>query len=488
MAYGGLVAGGVASAIPTGFEFGERLMGEDPASQDRRLRAALADRELGLRGRQLDEEAKYREGVLSNQQYSNETARGLAVKQGGYYDAHANQINKTLPAQIGKIKADTGLVDAETDYTRGAKTNSTNAQARVANASAADKEHEVAGAAQEDQARQDLTSYMNGDYDKMDPRNLQSIRNYVGLVTNPYADAAHRMFTQRTQEVMAGKKDVYTPEDNELLMNALQPHLSSYAGTKDALGNTITSVRGVGLEPVKGGGTLVKARIERVDSSGKQLPFEEGYLTEGMVPHQQGGQPSVFTPQQMHHVVEGFGKVGRLQDDNPELIQRLHEAEMQHTGKTPAESAENHLNYNIKKEIASAQYAKSEEEAANKLMTVRNHMGTSVDSQLNTMFPMGDVDQASIDPKLRDELNRARIDLLGSIKGHFTKATLGDAKEFTAERALKELYPSKLKAFSDLYARAMQAQGGGLSAPAPQSTPPRTAGSGTQWNNTPPNP
>lgn len=354
MAISGLGMAAAIDAIPKGYEFGLRLMGQDEGALQREEQAKQAAAQLALQDR-------YQQGVLQNQEFANLTHRLDAENMNRYRMGGLGLERGIQPYKIAGLQASTRGQELENQYypavtqqkmdtdaahafalTKGvdneaalipSKIGYTNALARESNSRASEQEANNAFTTQQQQEVEALRRFSEDPWHPdISDAQRQALFTKYRFMGNPAARNAVKAFDEGWTKFQGGDKQAYTPEVQKAMGEALQPLIDQNTNLPPG------SLEFDTLEPMEGG-VAIKLRKYKISPEGRKYDPETTYLTEGREPMAMGGKVRVFTPQTIHQVLGGLRSAVDFQDLHPELANDVYEqglAGQMSFGKGPA--------------------------------------------------------------------------------------------------------------------------------------------------------
>ena len=345
MAYGGLGFAAAMDALPAAFNFGKSLVGQDDASLDRALREKAMVADAALKDRQLRDSAIYQQGQLDAQRVQNENQRyGIDVTSRHYTDQAALQdfSNRTarqhyentddiqkreLGLKASEIPVINRLREAQISAANGAEDRASRgfqteqdyrgALARQANAGAGGLELQTRQAQEIDDERRDIQTFLDNPY-SLPPEKQRRFATELGVISHPDAGRAVQMFDQAVADYQkSGKKDLFNDKLRTTLAGPLQPLVDQ--NTNAEPGTYVFD----GLEQAEGG---VKMKLRLNPSLSGKAPagtekYQQLYVTNGRTPMAEGGEATVFAPQDIHQLLGGLRSGADWQKSNPDLAQ-----------------------------------------------------------------------------------------------------------------------------------------------------------------------
>lgn len=334
MAYSGLGFAAAMDAIPRGFEFGQRLFGQDSDTLNREQRDRELAQTAGYRAAMLrlqEQQARQRNDLENRQMALEEqffpTKQELTKAQTGGLQAAAKktQVETDWLPTVTRDELDTAAAKrhsllAETDIARGKFPYEVGYLQNLSGQAAANANAQNLDTNLKQKFAEEQRYYELYDQDPYHPALPEPVRNRIatqeGATTNPAARPAVVAFDKGFAAYQAGDKNAYTPEIQKAVGAGIQPLLdqNSDFNPGDLQFDT--------LEPTDGG-VLIKIKKRMVSSDGREY-FEPSYITEGREPLAAGGRPRVFTPEMIHKVIGNLRTAVGYQDRHPERAAEGH--------------------------------------------------------------------------------------------------------------------------------------------------------------------
>lgn len=416
--------------LPAGFAFGQQLAGQDAESRNMRMRERLGYAELAMREAQERERAQQTRDALEQGkeklrilEEANIRKHGLDVGQlkleeqkTGILDRHYADAAKyqtgVLNNQVAELNARAPLWKAQADT----------AQAQL------DQMRDVARKAK---VLQRLAA------DPFDPEVPDAERDEafraIQFHIDPQVQAVGREMNKAVRE--KGADALKDPALQKKLLNlpTLRAALNQGLNLQDSQGNQVERIEPEGIEPVEGGARIPITVIKR-DPSGKPLPPQRSYVTYDRKAMVDGGQPMVFSPQQLSGMFAGVSKVG----DGPGLYdaipQQLREAAEDYMGAT-SESDVVKSRYARAKGRADAQKAANSElkEAEDRRRAIWKDVSSILDRVVDLESPSDKADPALLRSK------RAAIE--DYVRGALSGASAEDLRLLTLDQVVQRISP-----------------------------------------------
>lgn len=427
--------------LPAGFAFGQQLVGEDADTRNQRMREKLGLAELAQRETQARAQNQYLRDALAQQdaaekeklrilEENNLRSYGLDLGRLGVAQQTANQTGAYQTGQLRNQQRQLVLQEQEFN----AKAPLWKAQADNAQTQAAMAQAEMARTKEIIRMGRVLQRLAANPFDPdVSDADRALAFGAVQFSLDPQVAAAGREMSTAVRD--KGAAALQDPALQRKLLNlpTLRAALNQGLNLQDSQGNTVERIEPEGIEPVEGGARIPITVIKR-DASGKRLPPQRSYVTHDRKAMVDGGQPLVFTPQQLSAMFSGLARVGDAPGVYEALPQQLRDAADDYFGASSEADVVNNRLAKAKGRAAAQKEANSE---LNEAEARRRAIWKDVSFILDRVVDLESLSDKTDPARLRSK--RAAIE--DYVRGALSGASAEDLRLLTLDQVIQRISP-----------------------------------------------